>query len=444
MGQPKVVEFDPLKRGLPSAITSECEVIGVCLARPEVFSEVRESLKPDDFSTQAHMVIFRRMCSMHDEGFPPDRYAVAAALNEHGESAGVGGMAYLVGALDVPPGLPLDSRIAAIKRDSVRRRAIFQSHAFMDRISEPGDHQQTIADHSHEMGELIADLTGDTGFVTTRQIVERAGGIQEYIHRRRVSGVQMKWGGLNRLTSGLKPEHLFVVAALTSRGKTAFALNVAAHAALSTGVAIFSQEMAGDELFDRFLCARANMDWRTIESSLRDADARARVVQSFNGVFDLPIHIDASDTTTVPAMSARLRKLRAREDIGLVIVDYLQLISGSGKFDSRANEVSSISRGLKRMAKEFSIPVMALSQLNRSPAKGEREPELSDLRESGSIEQDANEVLFLHFTQMWDKYNPVGQLTAILKKNRGGPTGTVPMMFNSMTGVFSEIDTESG
>jgi replicative DNA helicase len=125
-----------------------------------------------------------------------------------------------------------------------------------------------------------------------------------------------------------------------------------------------------------------------------------------------------------------------------VIVDYLQLVSGAGKFDSRANEVSSISRGLKRMAKEFRLPVVALSQLNREPSKGDREPELRDLRESGSIEQDANEVIFLHFTTMWDEINPWGDLFALLKKNRGGPIGNIPMRFYSPTGLFTEVEKE--
>lgn len=434
----KVVIFEPLKTGLPQNLEAEKFLLGSIVLDGEVFQGVADGINPDDFSTDRHQVIFRHMANIAESGHRIDRTTLMESLMNSGKLEEA---AYSV-ELDtgIPAHINLDGYIRIVKEKSIKRSGIMRCNSAMLRFAGEEPSETVIAAWERDAQELGANAAGDSGFVQPREVIEAAGGIQDYLARRKANGVQTPWGELNKLTGGLKRGHLWIVAALTSRGKTAFALNIAKQAAVDgVGVAIFSHEMEADELTDRFLTLETKRDkWQLSQPQFsRDVLAGA------NTVCDMPIWIDDHNTATVPAMEARVRKLQRRASIGLVVVDYLQLVSGTGKAENRQIEVSSVSRGLKRMAKKLGVPVLALSQLSRKAGDGEREPELSDLRESGSIEQDANLAGFLHFTRMWDMspeiMDPWGELSFLVKKHRGGAIGKIPMRFHAPTGLFAEF-----
>jgi replicative DNA helicase len=247
---------------------------------------------------------------------------------------------------------------------------------------------------------------------------------------------------LNGLTRGLQAGSLNILAARTSRGKTAFALNVAHHVAVRTGhaVVVFSQEMNKQEINDRLICLAGGIGF----ADLNDHQDTDRVRNAFNAAAALPIHI-RDTAATVPAIHAKVRRLMTRRKVALVIIDYLQLLTPAGRFENRTQEVSAMSRELKLIAQDLGIPFLVLSQLKRF--EGSREPDLSDLRESGSIEQDANTVMFLHtdreFVDM--DTNAPAPMRLILAKQRSGPVGRVEVSFERRTGRFTEIaDAEVG
>jgi replicative DNA helicase len=433
--------------GLPANVRAERTVLGRILVDGTAYQAVADLLKAEDFSTQAHQILFRRMTALVEGGYLPDRTLVANSLYNCGELEAVGGPSYLAEFDDVPR-IGIDGHIAIVKECAVRREAIIRMDAAQKRLSSAGgDGLEIILEIAKDLAGLGSDLAGDSGFVTPDDVIERAGGLANFLLRDEGKGVSLPWSTLNAMLDGLKPAQLIIVAAITSRGKTSFALNVARHVATrETGVAIFSQEVLASDLTQKFLSAETNMDGYQLRQSVSNLATAPLVARGASRVGALPIYIDDRDTATVPAMLARVRKLMRSHAIGLVIVDYLQLVSGTGKPENRQSEVAGISRGLKRMANELKVPVLALSQLNRDASRDNRRPELRDLRESGSIEQDANAVIFLHCTSSWDMppevRNPYGEFQCIVAKNRSGSTGDVRMKFNAPTGVFEEVGPE--
>jgi replicative DNA helicase len=241
---------------------------------------------------------------------------------------------------------------------------------------------------------------------------------------------------LDEWTAGLQPSDLIVLAARPSMGKTALALNVAAHAAMRNGrtVGVFSLEMSHQQLFSRLLCAEARVDAHRLRTGRIGKDEWQRIIKSFAELSDTPMFIDDTPGVTISEMRAKTRRLKVERGLDLVIVDYLQLMRGRGRYDSRQQEISDISRSLKEMAKELNVPIIALSQLSRAPEQrgtGDKRPQLSDLRESGAIEQDADVVLFLFREEVYKKDDPdlKGKAELIIGKQRNGPTGTVDLHF---------------
>jgi replicative DNA helicase len=442
----KTAAYDPLIAGLPASEGAERFLLGSVLLDGEQMNTCRDLLSPGDFAVESHRRIWSKLCAMHDDGEHIDRSTVGFKLHDSGELESVGGLSYLVSLDDGLPRLSnLESYIGEIRKKSVKRRAILKCNEVMIRLSTADeDDAEVFADAEAAISKLGGELVDSSGFRTPGEIIRDAGGTDRYLQRRREDGISTPFPTLTRMTGGLRPGDLVIVAAQTGAGKTALAINFASHAA-SRGHAgaIFSLEMDAEQISDRIICARSGMDsqvLRRAESGLLDQDRRAGISRAIAAAAELPIYISDRDRSTVPSMLAELRRLIARQKLDFIVVDYIQLASGVGRFDRRADEVASITRGLKRIAGELHVPVIALSQFNRESAKNSREPELHDLRESGSIDQDATLVLMIHFTRMYDVNAGVdtGEAKLLVRKQRNGPTGWIPLTFHAPSGRFYE------
>jgi replicative DNA helicase len=444
--------YDPLLVGLPAAQDAEKFLLGSVLIKGEQMNTCRDLLTATDFSIESHRRIWSKLCAMHDEGQHIDHSTVGFKLHDSGELESVGGVTYLVSLDD---GLPvvsnLESYVTEIRRKSVKRRALLKCNELMIRLSSANEDEADIfADAEAAMSKLGGELIDASGFQTPGEIIRAAGGTDKYLQRRREAGISTPFPTLTNMTGGFRPGDLIVLAALTGAGKTAMAINFATHAAARGHAgAIFSLEMDAEQISDRIICARSGISSQLLRSAetslLVDSDRRAAVSRAMAAAGELPIYISDRDRSTVPSMLAELRRLMTRQRLEFVIVDYIQLASGVGRFDRRADEVASITRGLKRMAGELRVPVIALSQFSRESAKSAREPELHDLRESGSIEQDATLVLMIHFTRMYDVNIGIdeGEAKLLVKKQRNGPTGWIPLRFHAPSGRFYEQEGRS-
>lgn len=442
--------YDPFQVPLPSDPESERLILGNVILDSSRMPILRDILFAEDFSVIQNSIIWRRMVVMFDAGVAIDRVTLMSHLHGAKELESCGGLGYLA---DIDNGMPLlpnlDTWVEIIRKKSVKRQAIVKCNEIMIRLAGTDeDASEVFMEASAKMTDFNSELLGDTGFATPMDIVRKAGGAEKYLDNRRAEGIQTPWGGLNRMTGGFRPQELIVIAAHTARGKTAMALNIALHAAgrHSIPVAIFSMEMSEDAINDRFISINGRIDGRTLRRPERspelEATRIAEVGSSLRHVLGLPLYISDTNTSTVPAMEGRLRRLMSQVPIGMVIVDYIQLASGVGKTGSRAEEVGAISRALKRMASNLKIPVIALSQFNRDSARDNREPEKWDLKESGSIEQDANLILAIHFTQMYDVAAGIaeGQVKLKILKQRNGPEGFLDFTFHAPSGEFRELE----
>lgn len=439
--------YDPLVAGLPAAEEAERFLLGSILLNGEQMNTCRDLLTSGDFALESHRRIWARLCEMHDGGEHIDRSTVGFKLHDSGELESVGGLSYLISLDDGLPMLSsLESYVSQIRKKSVKRRALLKCNEVMFRLSATGDDDAAVfAEAEAAMSQLAGELVDSTGFRTPGEVIRGAGGTDGYLKRRREDGISTPFPTLTHMTGGFRPGDLIVIAAHTGAGKSALAINFAAHASLHGHAgAIFSLEMDAEQITDRIVCARSGLNsqvLRRAEAGLfTDPERRATVSRALSAAADLPIYISDKDRATVPAMLAELRRLTARQKLDYVVVDYIQLASGVGRFDRRADEVAAITRSLKRMAGELHVPVIALSQFNREAAKNNREPELHDLRESGSIEQDATLVLMIHFTRMYDVNAGIdeGEAKLLVRKQRNGPTGWIPLRFHAPSGRFYE------
>lgn len=440
--------FDPLQTGLPCDLQAERCVLANVLLDPAQLEICRDLLSPGDFSLNANQRIWSRAIEMHDAGQRVDHVTLGSALHGAGELEAIGGLSYLV---DLQDGMPafanLEGWIRIIRQKAIKRRAIAKCHETAIRLaSTDEDAGEVFAETEKTLSDLTGQLSESSGFQTPAEIIRNAGGTDKYLQRRREAGLLTPWLTLNRMTGGFRPGELIILAAHTSRGKTALAIEVACYnASRGHAGAIFSLEMDAEQINDRVICSHAKLDsqeLRRADAGLFDPDRRATISRAIAAAAELPIYIADRGKFTIPAMSAELRRLTARRRIEFVIVDYLQLASGVGRFDRRSDEVASITRGLKRMASEFSIPVIALSQFSRESAKDNREPQLHDLRESGTIEHDASLVLLIHFTRLHDVNAGIdtGEARLLVRKQRNGPTGWIPLTFHAPSGRFFEVD----
>jgi replicative DNA helicase len=426
-------------KGLPTNIDAERFVLGSILLDDSLYIQAAGTLESDDFSLEKHRRVFQRMGELQDRGERIDRITVANELLKFNELEAVGGLGYLVSLDDGLPQIPnVDSYIRIVKDKAVLRRIIFASQHMMNRClmgeEEPGDILAGAEETLLKLGEDRAK----SGLLHAGQILENyEGGINAFLDpSKRIKGISTGFTKFDEFTGGLHGGDLFILAARPSMGKTALALNMAQHAALKLKktIAVFSLEMSRESLLTRMLCAAARVDSHRFRAGYLTADERRKLNHSLHELVEAPLFIDDTAGLHLMDMHAKLRRLKSeRGSVDLVIVDYLQLMSGRGRFENRVQEVSALSRGMKLLAKELNVPMMVLSQLSRAveTRQGDHRPQLSDLRESGSIEQDADVVGFIFREEVYhrDREDLRGLAELIIAKQRNGPVGTVNLVF---------------
>jgi len=436
MSAPSAVAFD---KTLPSNVDAERFVLGSILMDDSQYVLTAGTLEPDDFSLEKHRRIFKRMGELNERGERIDRVTVANELMRYSELEACDGLSYLVSLDDgLPQIFNLDSYIRIVKDKSLMRRMIFASQHVINRCLAGEEKPDDILAGAEESLLKLGESQARSGLVNPKQVLdEYQGGLNAFLDpSKRVKGLSTGFYKLDEMTSGLHPGELIIVAARPSMGKTAMALNIAQHVAtkLEKVVAVFSLEMSKESLLTRVLCATARVDSQRFRAGYLNQDERRSLQRAAAQLVEAPLYIDDTAGANLMDIHAKLRRVRSeRGSLDLVIVDYLQLMSGRGRFENRNAEVSSLSRGLKLLAKDLNVPMLVLSQLSRAPEtrQGDHRPQLSDLRESGSIEQDADLVGFIFREEVYkrDREDLRGLAELIVAKQRNGPVGIINMVY---------------
>jgi len=427
-----------LDKGLPSNVDAERFVLGSIMLNDSLYIQAAGDLEADDFSLEKHRRIFKRMGELHERGERIDRITVANELMRFNELESCDGLSYLVSLDDgLPQILNIDAYIRIVKDKAVLRRIIFASQHMMNRCLMGEEDPDEILAGAEETLLKMGESRVKSGLVSPRQVIdEYQGGLNAFLDpSKRVKGISTGFTKFDEKTSGLHPGDLFILAARPSMGKTALALNIAQHVAtkVKRTVAVFSLEMSKESLLTRMLCATARVDSQKFRAGYLSADERKRLQAAASSMVEAPLFIDDTAGVHLMDMHAKLRRVKAEHGLGLVVVDYLQLMSGRGRFENRNQEISTISRGMKLLAKDLNVPMLVLSQLSRAPEtrQGDHRPQLSDLRESGSIEQDADLVAFIFREEVYRPQDASlqGQAELLLAKQRNGPVGKIDLVF---------------
>ncbi len=434
----------------PQNVEAEQAVLGTILLQDKSLLKVVEIITPDDFYRDAHKTIFRAMLTLFEKHEPHDLITVTSLLNDQNKLDQVGGAAYLASLTDIIPfSGTLVHHARIIRKKAILRRLIQTTSEVAARCYDAQDDIDTLVDEAEKTIFEIAQAKKGTGFEPMSDIVPRAfDRITKLFDRQEhITGVATGYEELDRMTAGLQPSDLIILAGRPSMGKTALAMNMVQHAALieKIPVAVFSLEMSMEQLALRMLCSIGRIDSQRIRTGrLQDPDW-PKLTRATGMLSDAPIFIDDTAGTTVLEMRAKARRLKSEHDLGMIVVDYLQLMQGKAGTENRAQEISDISRSLKAMAKELDVPVVALSQLNRSlESRTDKRPQLSDLRESGAIEQDADVIMFIYRDEVYNKAedNPNrGLAEIIVGKQRNGPTGVVKLTFLAEFTTFENYTT---
>ncbi len=427
-----------LNKPLPSNVDSERVILGAILLDNALISQAVEQLKVDDFYSPNHRRIFNAMLSLFERGERIDPILIGEELKKDGSIDSIGGVATIT---NLTYGLPHFSDIfdyaKVVKDKSLTRSLIKVCNQVTSEALAEEDDAAVILDHAEQMIFALADERTREGFAHVQPIAETVlAKIQDYAKREThaLTGLATGFREIDQMTSGLQRTDLIIIAARPSMGKTALCLTLAQNAAIleKAVVAVFSLEMSKEQLVMRMLSSEARVDAHRFRTGYLTREEWQRLAESIGTLSEAKIFIDDTPGISVMEMRAKTRRLAAEQKrIDLVVVDYLQLMSGSRRTESRQQEVSQISRELKGLAKELNVPVVALSQLSRAPeARNPPRPMMSDLRESGSIEQDADVVAFIYRD---DYYKPTeenaGIAEILISKQRNGPTGTVKLAF---------------
>ncbi len=429
-----------LEKGLPSNIDAEKFVLGAILLDDSNFVEVAGLLEVEDFSLEKHKRIFLRMRDLAERGERIDRVTVANELMKQNQLESVDGLSYLVSLDDgLPHIFSLDSYVKIVKDKSTLRRIVFASQKLIDRCIIGQEEPEEILAGAEETILKLGESRARDTLVNTEQILASfEGGINVFLDpSKRIKGISTGFTKFDEMTAGMHEGELIILAARPSMGKTALALNIAHHVATNMHdpktVAVFSLEMSADSLLTRMICASSLIDQQKFRAGYLNQDERRKLQMELGRLVQAPLWIDDTSGTNLMDVHAKLRRLKAEQGLGLVIIDYLQLMSSRGRTENRNQEVSAISRGLKLMAKEMRVPFLVLSQLSRAPETrpGDHRPQLSDLRESGSIEQDADLVMFIYREEVYNREREDlrGQAKLIIAKQRNGPIGDVNLVF---------------
>ncbi|HWG17572.1 MAG TPA: replicative DNA helicase [Acidobacteriaceae bacterium] len=438
--------------GLPSSIHTEIAILGAMLLDGVAISDATAKLRAEDFSLDSHQRIYRVILALMEQGHGVDLTTVRAELERRRELDAVGGAGYIAYLTEgIPRNFSIESYVKIVKDKSLLRQLM---SIFHDGVTRASDQSEDAIDVLNTVEAQLADVAESAiqrGLAGIGEIVASSFGSIDALYEqgREITGLATHFIDFDRMTSGLQDSELIIIAARPSMGKTAWAINIAQNAAIRDGrvVAVFSLEMSKESLLRRLLASEAQVNSRKIQTGFLPKEDKGKLMSALERLMESKMFIDDTPGITLAEMRAKARRLKQQEGrLDLILVDYLQLMTGvnaSGKrgFENRTQEVSSISRGLKALAKEMRVPVVALSQLSRGSEQrtGDKKPLLSDLRESGSIEQDADVVAFIHREEYYDRENEdlKGKAEIIIAKQRNGPTGIVNLLYLSDYTLFA-------
>jgi replicative DNA helicase len=443
-----------LKRTPPHSPEAERTVLGGILINPRNLNVVLSTLQPEDFYKDAHRKILGTIARLIDKGVQVELLAVSEELRREGALEEVGGAAYLSSLMDgVPRNLNVEYYAKVIKEKALLRRLILSSAQIISASYEEKEDADDLLNAAQTAIIDVSEQRTRQGFIPLGALTGPAMAMIEKLAERReaVTGVDTGFRDLNKITAGFHPAELVIVAARPSMGKTAICLNMAQHVGLRTdkSVGFFSMEMSKEALVIRMLCADALIDIKSVRTGFISDRELERLRLSAEALTPSRIFLDETPALTLMEMKAKARRLKMEGTLDIVFVDYIQLMRAGGRFENRNQEMSFISRSLKELAKELSIPVVGISQLSRAPEKMRREPRpmLSDLRESGAIEQDADVVIFIFRPEMYlspeereSQSALQGIAEVIVAKQRNGPTGTVKLAFQNKFARFENLE----
>ena len=443
-----------LDRGLPASAEAERAILGAILLDNSSYPQAAEFLRAEDFSLDSHRRIYLRMMELAETGRAIDFVTLTEQLGQHKEIESVGGVAYVTSLTDGLPRVKNIEQYVKIVKDKALLRGLI--HAATSAIQKAYDQEapaEEIVDAAESEIFKVAEQRIGRGFQGIQEIVKQSFGSIDKLYEQgqRITGLETHFTEFDNKTSGLQKSDLIIIAARPSMGKTALAINIAENAAVLDNkvVGVFSLEMSRESLLMRLLCSQARVDSHKLRTGFLGRDDYNTLVTALAALIEAPIFIDDTPGISVSEMRAKCRRLQQSQGrLDLIVVDYLQLVSGapSGtakRYENRTQEVSAISRGLKGLAKEMRCPVIALSQLSRAPESrtGNNRPQLADLRESGAIEQDADVVAFIFREEVYKRDDPdlEGKAELIIAKQRNGPTGTVHLAFVGRSTRFENV-----
>ena len=437
----------PMMRSLPQSIEAEQSVIGAMLIDKSAIAQVLEKLKEDDFYRDGHRAIYKAIQEMFSKDIAVDLVTLLEYLKTTDMLDKAGGVTYISElSASVPTTANLGAYIRIVEEKSTLRRLIKASTAIIEESYNGGSDVEKVIDSAQKKMFDIAEKKDSKEYEALSNVLERGFLEKERLFNNKgeITGVGSGIRALDDKTSGFQKGDMVLIAARPSMGKTTFSLNIAENAALKEGksVVIFSLEMSKEQLAYKLLCSQASVDMLKLRTgNLEDADWE-RIAMATGPLSKAKIYIDDTAGMPIMEMRSKCRKIKMEHGIDMILIDYLQLMSGSSGSDNRQQEVSEISRGIKALAKEMECPIIALSQLSRAPEqRADHRPMLSDLRESGSIEQDADVVMFLYRDEYYNKETEekgIGE--CIIAKQRNGPVGTVKMAWIGAHSKFADID----
>ena len=428
----------------PQSLEAERAVLGAILLEPALLPRAIELLIPEEFYKEAHRKIFGAMIRLFERGEPADAITVTETLRREGVFEEIGGHTLLATLQEEGTVATQFTAYTGIVREkALLREMIRVAREIVEEGYEETDDVQALLDRAEQMLFRISQRRFQRSAFPVREILDDAiKHIEMLYHRKQdITGLATGFTDLDKLTSGLQRSDFVIIAGRPSTGKTAFALNLAAHAAvdLQRPALIFSLEMSKEQLVQRLICAEARVDSRNVRSGFMQQAEWGRIVNAAGRLHEAPLFIDDTANLSVLEARAKARRIQAEHRLELVVIDYLQLMQGRYRAENRQQEISEISRSLKALAKELNVPVVALSQLSRAvEARGDALPRLSDLRESGALEQDADLIMFLARKENAPDVE-AGTTDLVIGKHRNGPTGRLELVFNAEYTRFDNL-----
>jgi replicative DNA helicase len=432
----------------PQNIEAEQSVLGGILIENRAIHKVMEVLTPDDFYREAHQKIYNSLLDLSERDEPADLITLTNELRKRDQLDSIGGASYVASLIDtIPTAANIAYYARIVKEKSILRRLIETATDIVTQGYQDREDVEGLLDEAERAIFQIADDRVRPSFYPIREIVKSSFKTLEKLYEKKelVTGIPSGFKDLDLMTAGFQPSDLIIVAGRPSMGKTALCLNISQYAAIEkkVPVAIFSLEMSKEQLVLRMLCSEARVEGTRIRTGFLSESDWPKLTLAAGNLSDAPIFIDDTPALTILELRAKARRLKGEHGLGMLVVDYLQLMRGRTMIENRQQEISEISRSLKALAKELNLPVIAVSQLSRrSESREDKRPQMSDLRESGAIEQDADLILFIYRDEVYNRSeeNPNrGKAEVIIGKQRNGPTGRVELAFLDKFTMFKDL-----